>query len=77
MMRLAMVKDNQEMCVFWAQYEQYIQWSRSNSTMHGRGSLGFGEEALQSLPGNIGSQVLLFAEMQYSFLLVEKHFQIR
>jgi acylaminoacyl-peptidase len=24
-----------------------------------RGSLGFGEEALQSLPGNIGSQVLL------------------
>jgi hypothetical protein len=26
-------------------------------TIFRRGSLGFGEEALQSLPGNIGSQV--------------------
>jgi len=24
-----------------------------------RGSLGFGEEALQSLPGNVGSQVFI------------------
>jgi hypothetical protein len=27
-------------------------------TLFLRGSLGFGEEALQSLPGNVGSQVL-------------------
>lgn len=32
-----------------------------------RGSLGFGEEAIQSLPGNIGSQVL-------SSLLYESNF---
>lgn len=31
----------------------------SNMVIYLRGSLGFGEEALQSLPGKIGSQVLI------------------
>lgn len=30
-----------------------------NKGIYLRGSLGFGEEALQSLPGKVGSQVLI------------------
>ena len=31
----------------------------SNMVIYLRGSLGFGEEALQSLPGKVGQQVLI------------------
>jgi len=31
----------------------------SNMVIYLRGSVGFGEEALQSLPGKVGSQVLI------------------
>lgn len=35
-----------------------------------RGSLGFGEEALQSLPGKIGSQVLTFSFFSCSKVVI-------
>lgn len=44
-----------------------------------RGSLGFGEEALQSLPGNVGSQVPVYHSSsnithQFNYLTLGIHF---
>lgn len=35
----------------------------------GRGSLGFGEDALQSLPGKVGSQVCMQPAVSFFFFL--------
>ena len=48
-------------------YIKLLAWhlSLSNMLIYFRGSLGFGEEALQSLPGKVGSQVLILDQFYY------------
>lgn len=46
-----------------------VLFQASYSILFVRGSLGFGEEALQSLPGKAGSQVLIVHSVKKRYLL--------